>query len=273
MIAFFGGNFTGLSQELQISYLAIAQSYLRNDRIKGIRISTRPDYISELTLALLKQYGVTHIELGAQSFDDKVLQLSQRGHTATQTEKASEMILGRGFNLGLQMMIGLPGDSKSKAINTAKKIIELGASETRIYPALVLENTALARMYRENRFQPLSLAETTDWLKTLLPLFENAGVKILRVGLHPSDELDDKNTVLAGPYHPSLKELARSSTGLDKLKTLLLNKAPGTYCIGVHPSEINHIIGYRSENRPAFKALGYQLQFIQDEKYNKLQIL
>ncbi len=133
-VGFFGGSFTGIPIEEQEQYLRIVQPYIDQGEVNGIRLSTRPDYIDEEILNVLKKYRVTTIELGAQSMDDDVLKKSFRGHTAKQTEQAAKMILENGFELGLQMMIGLPGDTLEKSIKTATKIIEYGASNTRIYP-------------------------------------------------------------------------------------------------------------------------------------------
>ncbi len=273
MIAFFGGNFTGLSQALQIKYLQTAQPYLENEKIKGIRLSTRPDYISEETLKILKQYNVTNIELGAQSFDNEVLEKSYRGHSASQTTTASKMILDYGFTLGLQMMTGLPGDTKGKSLYTAKKIIALQAAETRIYPALVIENTVLAKLYKQGKYNALSMNETIDRLKDIIPLFENAGVKILRVGLHKSKDLDNPKNLLAGPYHPSLKELVRSRIFFEKIKNKLNSNKNTCYTIVLPPNEINYAIGYKSENKKKFTEMGYNLKFEQSTEVNSIKVI
>ncbi len=144
-LAFFGGNFTGIDKSEQMRLLKLVKPYLGNGRISGIRLSTRPDYINDEILEMLKGFGVTTIELGAQSLDDKVLRLSKRGHTAKDTERAANMVLKAGFSLGLQMMIGLPGDTLESAIYTANRIVGLGADNTRIYPTLVIRDTVMEK--------------------------------------------------------------------------------------------------------------------------------
>ncbi len=188
-IGFFGGNFTGIPLDDQEKYLQVAQPFLEKGIVQGIRLSTRPDYIDEQGLHLLKKYGVTTIELGAQSMDNDVLQQSARGHTAEDVENASRMIIAAGFRLGLQMMVGLPGDTLEKSVFTARKIIELGACETRIYPVLVIKGTKMAEWYEQGKYKPLSMEEAVFWVKTILPLFEDAGVEVTRVGLHSSEGL------------------------------------------------------------------------------------
>jgi len=209
-IGFFGGNFTGIPVEEQKAYLASVQPYIESGRVTGIRISTRPDYISRDILLMLKQYHVTTIELGAQSLDEEVLKLAGRGHTAAQVHEASRMIIEHGFNLGLQMMIGLPGDTAEKSIYTAKEIIKIGAECTRIYPTLVIKDTDLEQLYLEGKYQPLSQAEAISRVADIVPLFIAANVKILRIGLHPSEGLLDNTSLVAGPFHVAFGELVFS---------------------------------------------------------------
>ncbi len=247
-IGFFGGNFTGLPLNEQEKFLKIAFPFLQNGYIQGIRLSTRPDYINNSVLKLLKKYGVTVIELGAQSFDDTVLKKNYRGHTAAQTEKASKMILDAGFYLGLQMMIGLPGDTLEKALFTAKKIVDLGASCTRIYPTVVIKDTAMHLWYKNGTYQPLSIEEAVEWTKHLLLFFEKTAVKVIRTGLHPSEGLITGEELVAGPFHPSFKELVMTSIWRDMLQEIMPEKSDKIK-IFVPEKELNFAIGYRASNK------------------------
>jgi histone acetyltransferase (RNA polymerase elongator complex component) len=209
-IGFFGGNFTGIPENEQVAYLQAVQIYIESGRVQGIRLSTRPDYISQGNLDLLKKYHVSSIELGAQSLDDEVLQLAGRGHTALQVQEASQMIRNNGFNLGLQMMIGLPTDTAEKSLFTAKEIIRLGADCTRIYPTLVIKNTVLEQLHLEGKYHPLTLEAAISRVADLVPLFMDADVKILRIGLHPSEGLLDRSSLVAGPFEVAFGEMVFS---------------------------------------------------------------
>ncbi len=248
-VGFFGGTFTGIPLAEQENYLRLVQPYIDSGRVQGIRLSTRPDYINTEVLLILKKYGVTTIELGAQSLDDEVLKASFRGHTAKQVEDASLMIREAGFHLGLQMMIGLPGDTLEKSLATAKKIISIGASNTRIYPALVIRDTAMHRWFEQGKYQPLSLEEAVEWSKQLLLLFEEAGVNVIRLGLHPSEGLLDGSELIAGPFHPSFRELVLSAIWKDILSPLLKEKNRKAIEIQVPSGEINYAIGYGAKNK------------------------
>jgi histone acetyltransferase (RNA polymerase elongator complex component) len=259
-LAFFGGSFTGLPPAEQEKFLLLAQPYIESERISGIRISTRPDYINPSILQLLKNYNVTVIELGAQSMDDDVLMQSGRGHKASDTEKASAMILDSGFSLGLQMMIGLPGDTLDKSLFTAQRIIELGAVATRIYPTLVIKNTSLESLYKKGEYKPLSLEETVIWCTHLLTRFEEGGVDVIRLGLHPSEGLLSGDDLVAGPFHPSLKELVL--TGIwNKLMNPYLNYMGTVIEVYVAPGQLNYAIGYGSVNRNMLKKKFRQVYF------------
>jgi len=245
-IAFFGGSFTGLPASVQESYLQVAASYIEKGRAESVRISTRPDYIDKPRLELLKRYRVTDIELGAQSLDDDVLRRSGRGHTAADVMSAAGLIRSEGFTLGLQMMIGLPGDSKEKSLTTGRKIIEAGADNTRIYPALVIRETRMEKWYAQGKYKPLELEEAVEWSAELMEMFEKAGVKTLRVGLHPSEGLLSGRNLVAGPFHASFRELVLSELWWKELSKLKGNAKATIY---VRPSELNYAIGYKSCNR------------------------
>ena len=259
-IAFFGGSFTGIPTEQQQEYLQAAQRFIESGRVQGIRISTRPDYIDTEILEMLKTYKVTCVELGAQSFDSEVLQRSERGHTAEDIIRASQLIKEYDIELGLQMMIGLPGDTRAKAIMTARQIIGCKASNTRIYPALVIRDTPMEQLYNAGEYTPLTLEEAIDWTKDILPVFESNGVQVLRVGLHPSEELISETSLVAGPFHVSFKELVLSAIWRDRFDEGLPQK-PGKLTVRVAQSQLSNAVGYHSSNKNYLK-----------EKYGWIQI-
>ena len=259
-LAFFGGSFTGIEIELQELYLKTVQPYIEQGLIEGIRLSTRPDYINEEILQMLKQYNVKTIELGAQSLCDEVLQYCERGHSVKDVENASRLIKSYGFELGLQMMIGLPLDSIKRSVETANKIVELGADNTRIYPTLVIPNTKLAELYKDGLYQPLDMETAVKWSAEVYKVFAKAGVKILRVGLHPSEGLIKGTDMIAGPFHVSFRELVLSRLWLDYLVSL----PEDVIEVVVNPKDINYAIGYKSSNLNALKQIGRKITFIQD---------
>lgn len=259
-LAFFGGSFTGIDEKDMLTYLQIVQPYIEQGEIKSIRISTRPDYINEKILDILQQYNVKDIELGAQSLNEEVLAFAKRGHTVRDVENASQLIKSYGFSLGLQMMIGLPLDTVEKSKETAKKILKLGAESTRIYPTLVINNTDLADLYRQNKYKALSLDEAVDWTTEIYKIFSQSSIKILRVGLHPSEALINGTELLAGPFHVSFKELVLTKIWQEKFEKLPIN----TKTILINPREINYAIGYNSKNKQLLQKKFPYLKFISD---------
>lgn len=223
-IAFFGGSFTGLPRDMQTEYLKVAYEFVKDGRVSSIRLSTRPDYIDGEILENLKKYGVSTIELGAQSMCDDVLKASERGHTAEDTRRASEMIKDAGFELGLQMMIGLPHDTREKALFTAHEIVRLGASCARIYPTCVLYNTKLYDMYKGGEYKPLELIEAVEIAKEATLILRRGGVDVIRTGLQETDTLG--GSIAAGPYHPAFGEMVQSRIIRDELEEKVISALP-----------------------------------------------
>lgn len=249
-VGFFGGNFTAMPTEVQEKYLAAAMPFISQGRIHGIRLSTRPDAISDSALDLLARYGVDTIELGVQSLDDGVLALSGRGHNAACTLAAAKKVLERGFRLGMQMMIGLPGDTPEKALNTAKQIVLAGAAETRIYPVVVVRNTLLAQWYQQGTYIPLSIQQAVAQTAPLVQLFSQAGIKILRLGLHPSPDLLSGEGMLAGPFHPSFGALVHSHIWHEMLSSLPQDFPAGAEIrLTVPKGRVNAACGHQGANR------------------------
>lgn len=272
-VAFFGGSFTGLDMEEQNKYLSWVAPYLESGRINGIRISTRPDYITADILQNLRNSGVIAIELGAQSLNDSVLAKSSRGHQSRHVIEAVAWIHKFGFELGLQMMIGLPGDSPDKSISTAHKIVELGAHTTRIYPCLVIKDTQLAELYARQLYQPISMEDAINQCAQLYLIFENAGVKVLRIGIHPSETFNEGGSLIAGPFHPAFGERVLTRVWQLKLveKITFQTKKPTSLTVHVNPSQLNAAIGYKAINKKWLQEKFHKVQFVAQPNFKKGQ--
>ena len=246
-VAFFGGSFTGIPIDEQTALMSRVRPYIEKGVIDGIRLSTRPDYIDDKILSNLKTNNVTTIELGVQSMCDEVLKASNRGHSSEQVKISSELIKKYGFQLGLQMMTGLPSDSWERSVMTAKEIISLKQSFVRIYPTLTIKDTYLEKMYNNGKYTPQTLDEAVELCKKLLYLFEEAGINVIRMGLQTTDEINENASVIAGPFHSSFGELVESSVYYDTM----LKKLKGfknDAVIYVNPSEISKAVGNKRRN-------------------------
>ncbi|MCD7796194.1 MAG: radical SAM protein [Clostridiales bacterium] len=257
-IAFFGGSFTAIDREYMLSLLTSAYKYVKSGQVGGIRISTRPDCIDEEVLSLLKSHGVTSIELGVQSMDDGVLEANKRGHTAEDVVNACSLITSYRFELGLQMMTGLYTDTHDKSIETARKIIELKPNTVRIYPTVVLKDTYLAELYLSGEYKPLNADDSAELCAELVPMFENAGIKIIRLGLHSSKDI--KENMLAGGFHDSFGELVRSRILVNKILAL----PPGDYRVFVNSRAISRLKGNNKSNIYLLMERGYNIKIIID---------
>ena len=255
-IAFFGGSFTGVDEELMISLLETAYEYIKCGRVSSIRCSTRPDYINEEVLARLKKYGVKTIELGLQSADDNVLQISKRGHDFAAEVKACELIVNAGFDLVGQMMIGLPASTPETEMMTARFIASSGARAARIYPTVVFRETELCGMAISGEYCPISLDDAISRSADVLEYFINEGIDVIRIGLSASENLSSVETYYAGPNHSALGELVENELYYKKIRKLLN---------GVELSK-NSVINICVPQNSLSKAVG-------QKKRNKLRLL
>ena len=263
-IAFFGGSFTAIPREQMVSLLAPAKEAVERFGFRGLRCSTRPDAVDREVLSLLKAYHMTAVELGAQSMDSQVLELNHRGHTPEDTVRAAGLIREAGLELGVQMMTGLYGSTSEKDLKTAKALIALRPDTARIYPTVVLEGTPLAELYRRGLYRPQTVEEAVDLCAQLLPLFEEAGVRVIRLGLHAEKDVERRR--IAGAYHPALRELVESRLFLSRLLPELEKLPRGRYQVKVRPRELSIAIGQRRANVRALEDRGYQVGFVPGEE-------
>ena len=267
-IAFFGGSFTAIERGYMKELLDATVPF--REAFAGIRISTRPDAVNEKILAFLKPYGVTAIELGAQSMDDEVLSRNRRGHTAADVKRASALIRAQGFELGLQMMTGLYGSTDEKDIETAQELVALQPQTVRIYPTVVLAGTELDRLYRSGAYAPPGVESAVELCVKLMRIFDAAGVRILRVGLHDSEQL--KTTHTAGAYHPAFKELCLSKLYLQNARAVLEGNPAGHYTLAVGSPYLSQMIGQSRQNLLLLAKEGYQIRVIPESDMRPFQV-
>jgi radical SAM superfamily enzyme len=252
-IAFFGGSFTGIDTNLQENYLKLAYEYKKEGKIQAIRLSTRPDYISRDILDRLRLYEVDTIELGVQSLDEEVLKASNRGHLVKDVYEAVRLIRNYGFQLGIQLMVGLPQDTKERAIRSAKLTALLKPDFVRIYPTLVIKETMLLELTRQERYQPLSLEVAVDWTKEMYQVFLSSQIPVIRMGLQPTDLIAEGKEVLYGPFHPAFRQLVESSFFLDYIRRMLSTQNVTVHDTSVikilcNPKDLSQVIGHKRGN-------------------------
>lgn len=275
-IAFFGGSFTGIDRTLMISLLEKAYRYIEDGRVSSIRCSTRPDYIDEEIIRILKQYGVKTVELGIQSSSDEVLKISKRGHNFEAEKKACDLIVKNGIKLIGQMMIGLPGSDPESEMETARFIIENRASGARIYPTVVFHNTELCQMTLEGKYSPLTVEEAIDRSTDVFDLFLENGVEVIRIGLQSNENLSDEKSYLAGPNHPALGELVIGESYYRKICKLLDEaKASDKQNIEVFvsPGCLSKAVGQNKKNKIRLEKKYGKIRFAEDTRLSGFQIL
>ena len=252
-VAFFGGSFTGLPLKKQENFYRVAGEF--RGEIDGIRLSTRPDYINAEVLSLAKAWGVTTIELGAQSAFDRVLVQNLRGHTFQDTKEAAALIQDYGIGLGLQMMTGLPGSNREWDIKTAELLAELKPDCVRVYPTLVLNGTAMEQQYRAGEYSPQTLEEAVETAKRVLTVFRNREIPVIRLGLHAGEELREEGNIVAGPFHPAFGELVENRIWRDRIEEEIKKTIsfPKEISIQVPFGEVSKAVGQKRCNLTYFQ--------------------
>lgn len=241
------------------------------DSFHGIRISTRPDFIDDEILTILKSYKVTSIELGAQSMIDSVLTANNRGHKASDVVKSSELIKQYGFSLGLQMMTGLYTSDFEKDISTARQFISIKPDTVRIYPTVIMKGTDLADYYTDGSFIPYTLEQSVNLCSQLIEMFENEDISIIRLGLHYSDSLI--NNSLGNNYHPAFKELCESRIFYNKFIECTKNiDKQKHFTVYINSHSHSKLIGQKKSNLIAFQKLGYSFDIKYDNSLSKYGI-
>ena len=272
-VAFFGGSFTGIEENVQNNLLEAVQSYIDEGKVNSIRISTRPDYIDKDTLKRLKHYRVKTIELGVQSTNNYILAKSKRGHTFEDVRIASKLIRKYGFILGHQMMVGLPESTALDEVTTAKNLIKLKPKIVRIYPVLVIKNTELEDMYKKGEYTPLSINQAVERCKEVVKLFNDKNIEVIRIGLQNTNTIDEpghnESEVVAGPYHPAFRQLVESSMWYDSVVEEIkqFNTKVKLVQVRANPVNINNIIGHKKENIEKLNQIyDVEVKVVADEK-------
>lgn len=261
-VSFYGGSFTGIPMEEQSAFLAVAKEYKDKGLVNKIHLSTRPDYINKEILDNLKYYGVDVIELGAQSFSPEVLQQSKRGHTQQAIYDACNLIKEYGITLGIQLMIGLPGDSYEACMDSVRRTVEIGPSLARLYPTVVISETQLFDMYKNGSYIPFTEDEMLRTTKDMFKALKDAGIYVMRIGLKSTSLISTESEYVSYGYHPAFRQLVEGAIAKDEIELELEKfEHPGKVVISAPDELLNNAVGHKACNKKYF-----------EEKYPQLKI-
>ncbi len=257
--AFYGGSFTAIPIEEQSLYLSIAEKYLSAGKISGIHLSTRPDCITPEILENLREHHVDTIELGVQSFDPEVLRLSARGHDVACVYESSRLIQEYGFRLGIQLMIGLPGDTLEKCVFSAQEVVSLSPDIARLYPTVVIRDTELYAQYQRGEYVPLTEEEAVRRTKEMYQILTDAGINVIRIGLKSSDIMAEGAGAAGGTFHPAFRQLVEGALARETLEEQLAamditaGEKPGKVTFLSNPYSFSNMVGHKGRNRRYFQ--------------------
>lgn len=259
-VAFYGGSFTCMDAGQQVELLAAVQPYIERGEVDTIRLSTRPDCIDASVIELLRQYRVGIVELGVQSLTEKVLQKSRRGHTVEQSLQALTLLRQAGLEVGVQLMPGLPGETRTSFLKTIDTVVTLEPDFARLYPVLVVKDSGLDKLYRKGKYRPLSLNRAIALTAACCKRLESRGVEVVRMGLQPTDLLVE--SVVAGPYHPAFGELVRSRLWFKRIRARMANLAPKKKLqIYISHRDVSAVVGKKRSNIMRLEELGFSGRF------------
>jgi len=216
-VCFFGGSFCRFGRSTIKEYLdSVANNAPEGSRI---RFSTYPGDLAERSMRdLIRRYPIACIELGIPSLDPAVLSLCKREADPGIILADIKTIMDEGLPLGVQIMIGLPGQTMENSLADIRKLADSKGPlswDLRLYPCLVLESTELETMMREGKYSPLPLDQAIEWGGIVLDSALSLGFNPIRIGLQESELLASK--VRGGPHHPALGEMIASEALVRKL--------------------------------------------------------
>lgn len=268
-IAFFGGSFTAIDRGYMTSLLEAAYPFVKSGQAVGVRVSTRPDCIDGEVLDILKRYGVTAVELGAQSMDGEVLAANNRGHTAEDVCRASVLIKEQGFELGLQMMTGLYRSTPEKDIETARRIIALSPATVRIYPTVILKGTRLGDLFESGEYTPYAFDTAAEICADMLEMFEKNGIRVIKLGLHASETVEAD--MLGGFYHPAFREICEGI--LFRREIEKQTETGKSYTVCTAPNAVSKAAGQKKCNIKYFSEKGIGIKIMQDKSLKNREII
>lgn len=254
-VAFYGGSFTCLPQEQQKEMLGAVQPFLHRGEVHCIRLSTRPDCLDADICRFLREHGVAIVEVGVQSLDDNVLQRSRRGHTAADCRRAVHYLHEAGFEVGIQLMPGLPGENGPSFFSGVRGVIDLAPAFVRLYPALVVNHSGLAEIYRLGDYRPLTMNRAVALCRRAKEMLTGAGIRVVRIGLQPSVSLE--KDLLAGPYHPAFGELVAARDWFRRIRALFAGSPVGSrLTVRIAERDLSAFLGPKKMNIQRLAQLG-----------------
>lgn len=265
--------FSGLDNQSQEEYLKICYDYLKTKKIDNIRIITKVNYINRQFLRLLKKYKVKTVELEVQTTNEYILKNIGVLYNLKQIKKVVKQIKRKGFELSLQMMVGLPESTRKDEIATAKEFIKMKPKMVSVTPILVEKNTTLEKEYKEKRYKPLTLVQTVEICEELVELFNKEKIKVIAIGYglldNDLEQLEIAENIIDGPFHPAFRQLVESGLWYNAIvnKIKKLNVKVSQVEVMVNPQDTNNVIGYKQDNINKLKELyDVDLIVISDEK-------
>jgi histone acetyltransferase (RNA polymerase elongator complex component) len=257
-VGLYGGNIFGLKPEALKRLFSFFDSH--QAAITNFRISTQPVPLNDRIIGILKENRVTTIELGIPTFNDQILELLNRKHTAADLKNAFRVLTGERFQVALQVMVGLPHETMFDIRESVANIINLKPSYIRIYPLALINGTPLGDMYKTQKFVPITFDES---IHRAMLIYLNAlhhGIKTVKMGLTDNEVIKDR--IIGGYYHPAFGFLVKS----EALYSAVMSNIVGAgineeLAIFINNKDVPHLIGHKRNNLGRFAQAGISVNW------------
>ncbi len=184
-------------------------------RIIGLTLETRPDFIDEKNIKIMRELGCTRVELGVQTIDDKILKLIKRGHDAAEVRRATALLKNYGFKVDYHLMPQLPGSTPARDLKMMREIFVNPAYRPdmiKIYPCTVVKNSELYRWIKKGAYEPYSdkkLIDVLKKIKTAMPRYVRISRLIRDIPAHH---------IIAGNKMTNLRQVIQKEMAEEGLK-------------------------------------------------------
>ena len=269
-VGLFGGNLSGLGPRRLENVFSHFSDYRR--KITNFRVSTKPTGLTDETLEIFRANNVTIVEMGIPTFDDDILRALNRHHTIEDVEGACVRLKDAGFAVALQVMTGLPGETRDHVRRTAENIIRLRPDYIRIYPLVVFDGTPLGEAYRKGDFTPAPFEEVLDRTLFIYLSALKAGIKTVKMGLTDNEVIKEK--IIGGHYHSAFGYMVRAKAFYLAVRCALKNvPSPTEVVVELNNKDIPHLVGERRENIIRFSEEGYAIKWeVQDMEQGSFKL-
>lgn len=176
---------------------ALYDKALSFPNVVGLSIGTRIDCVEDRLLELLGEYVKNGkeiwLEYGIQSVYDKTLELTNRAHSIAGAKEMFEKTRAKGVKVCAHLIYGLPEETPEMMLHSLDCVLEWGINGIKIHPLYVVNGTRLAKLYKEGKYEPITMECFSDLIvESLQRIPADVVVQRISAGAHDDTLLAPK---------------------------------------------------------------------------------